>query len=200
MIHFDNENIEPASDCVVIKISDNDTLSSKSSGFVVGDDMLRNLRVGFAQIVKIGDEARRNTNLNEGDWVFYDNLSTFYHTYPIAILRYKGLIMESNKEKTKYRALGGRCIVQEVVKKEKDDKSTGFVIPTSDEMKIGVIKSITPPYEGENNASNFKVGDKILLTKDEHDTLHGFKGDSSLDPTKPILIYKTDAIIAKVND
>ena len=67
-------------------------------------------------------------------------------------------------------------------------------------MKIGVIKSITPPYEGENNASNFKVGDKILLTKDEHDTLHGFKGDSSLDPTKPILIYKTDAIIAKVND
>ena len=47
--------------------------------------------------------------------------------------------------------------------------------------------------------TRFKVGDKVLLTKDEHDTLHGFKGDSSLDPTKPILIYKTNAIIAKVN-
>ena len=199
MIYFDNENLEPASDCVVIKIKDNDTLSSKSSGFVIGDDVLRNMRVGFAQILKIGDKARANTNLKEGDWVFYDTLSTFYHTQPIAILRYQGLIMESNPEKTKYRAMGGRCIVQEV--SASDENKGGFIIPTSDEMKIGVIKSITPPYnEAENNTSMFKVGDKILLTKDEHDDLHGFKGDSSLDPTKPILIYKTNAIIAKVND
>ena len=200
MIHFDNENIEPASDCVVIRIKDNDTLSTKSSGFVIGDDALRDLRAGFAQIVKIGDKAKSETNLKEGDWVFYDTLSTFYHTQPIAVLRYNGLIMESNLEKTKYRAMGGRCIVQEIDNTE--DKSKGvFVIPTSDEMHIGVIKSITPPYEGaEDNASKFKVGDKVLLTKDERDTLHGFKGDSSLDPTKPILIYKTNAIIAKLND
>ena len=181
MIHFDNENIEPASDCVVIRIKDNDTLSTKSSGFVIGDDALRNLRVGFAQILKIGDKAKSETNLKEGDWAFYDTLSTFYHTQPIAVLRYNGLIMESNPEKTKYRAMGGRCIVQEV--NESNNKGSGFVIPTSDEMHIGVIKSITPPYEGaEDNASKFKVGDKVLLTKDEHDTLHGFKGDSSLDP------------------
>lgn len=198
MIYFDNKNIEPASDCVVIRIKDNDTLSTKSSGFVIGDDTLRNLRVGFAQIVKIGDKAKSETNLKEGDWVFYDTLSTFYHTQPIAVLRYNGLIMESNQEKTKYRAMGGRCIVQEVA--ASDENKGGFIIPTSDEMHIGVIKSITPPYEGaEDNASKFKVGDKVLLTKDEHDTLHGFKGDSSLDPTKPILIYKTNAIIAKVN-
>ena len=95
-------------------------------------------------------------------------------------------------------SLGGRCIVQEVDKDSNEDNG-GFIIPTSDEMKIGVIKSITPPYEGDDNASNFKVGDRILLTKDEHDTLHGFKGDSELDPSKPILIYKTDAILAKVN-
>ena len=95
--------------------------------------------------------------------------------------------------------MGGRCIVQEVT--TSDENKAGFIIPTSDEMHIGVIKSITPPYEGaEDNTSKFKVGDKILLTKDEHDTLHGFKGDSSLDPTKPILIYKTNAIIAKLND
>ena len=199
MIHFDNENIEPASDCVVIRIKDNDTLSTKSSGFVIGDDALRNLRVGFAQILKIGDKAKSETNLKEGDWVFYDTLSTFYHTQPIAVLRYNGLIMESNSEKTKYRAMGGRCIVQEV-NESNDSKGGGFVIPTSDEMHIGVIKSITPPYEGaEDNASKFKVGDKVRLTKDERDTLHGFKGDSSLDPDKPILIYKTNAIIAKVN-
>ena len=198
MIYFDNKNIEPASDCVVIRIKDNDTLSTKSSGFVIGDDALRNLRVGFAQIVRIGDKAKSETNLKEGDWVFYDTLSTFYHTQPIAVLRYNGLIMESNQEKTKYRAMGGRCIVQEVA--ASDENKGGFIIPTSDEMHIGVIKSITPPYEGaEDNASKFKVGDKVLLTKDEHDTLHGFKGDSSLDPTKPILIYKTNAIIAKVN-
>ena len=199
MIHFDNENIEPASDCVVIRIKDNDTLSTKSSGFVIGDDALRNLRVGFAQILKIGDKASSETGLKEGDWAFYDTLATFYHTQPIAVLRYPGLIMESNPEKTKYRAMGGRCIVQEVT--TSDENKGGFIIPTSDEMHIGVIKSITPPYEGaEDNTSKFKVGDKILLTKDEHDTLHGFKGDSSLDPTKPILIYKTNAIIAKVND
>lgn len=200
MIHFDNENIEPASDCVVIRIKDNDTLSTKSSGFVIGDDALRNLRVGFAQILKIGDKARSETNLQEGDWVFYDTLATFYHTQPIAVLRYNGLIMESNPEKTKYRAMGGRCIIQEVNASD-ENKDGGFIIPTSDEMHIGVIKSITPPYEGaEDNASKFKVGDKVLLTKDEHDTLHGFKGDSSLDPDKPILIYRTNAIIAKVND
>ena len=198
MIHFDNENIEPASDCVVIKIKDNDTLSTKSAGFVVGNDVLRNLRVGFAQIIKLGDEARKNTNLKEGDWVFYDTLSTFYHTHPIAILRYQGLIMESNPEKTKYRALGGRCIVQEVSPNE--ETTGGFVIPTSDEMKIGVIKSITPPYTMTTDAIPFKVGDKILLTKEERDTLHGFKGDGELDPTKPIHIYKTDAIICKIND
>ena len=196
MIHFDKD-CEPANDIVVLKVLDNDTLSSKGSGFIVGDDTLRNLRVGFYQIVKIGSTAKENTGLDVGSYVFADKLASFYHTEPIALMRYNALIMESNAEKTKYRALGGRCIVQEV---DAEKESGGFIIPTSDEMKIGAIKSITPPYEGEDNASNFKVGDKILLTKDEHDTLHGFKGDSSLDPSKPILIYKTDAILAKVND
>ena len=195
MIHFDKD-CEPANDIVVLKVLDNDTLSSKGGGFIIGDDTLRNLRVGFYQIVKIGSVAREKTGLDVGSYVFADKLAAFYHTEPIALMRYNALIMESNAEKTKYKALGGRCIVQEVVEEK---ESGGFIIPTSDEMKIGVIKSITPPYEGEDNASNFKVGDKILLTKDEHDTLHGFKGDSSLDPSKPILIYKTDAILAKVN-
>ena len=197
MIHFDKD-CEPANDIVVLRILDNDTLSTKDSGFIVGDDCLRNLRVGFAKIEKIGKEAKEMTGLDVGAYVFFDKLATFYHTQPIGLVRYNALIMESNPEKTKYRALGGRCIVQEV--NESEESKGGFIIPTSDEMKIGVIKSITPPYEGENNSSNFKVGDKILLTKDEHDTLHGFKGDSSLDPTKPILIYKTDAIICKIND
>lgn len=195
MIHFDKD-CEPANDIVVLKVLDNDTLSSKGSGFIIGDDSLRNLRVGFYQIVKIGSMAKEKTGLDVGSYVFADKLASFYHTEPIALMRYNALIMESNAEKTKYRALGGRCIVQEV---DAEKESGGFIIPTSDEMKIGVIKSITPPYEDEDNASNFKVGDKILLTKDEHDTLHGFKGDSSLDPAKPILIYKTDAILAKVN-
>ena len=195
MIHFDKD-CEPANDIVVLKVLDNDTLSSKGGGFIIGDDTLRNLRVGFYQIVKIGSVAREKTGLDVGSYVFADKLASFYHTEPIALMRYNALIMESNAEKTKYRALGGRCIVQEV---DAEKESDGFIIPTSDEMKIGVIKSITPPYEGEDNASNFNVGDKILLTKDEHDTLHGFKGDSSLDPSKPILIYKTDAILAKVN-
>lgn len=197
MIHFDNENVVPASDCVVIKIQDSDTLSSKSSGFIIGDDSLRNLRVGFAQIIKIGEEAKLKTGLKEGSWAFYDKLSTFYHTEPVAILRYSGLIMESNLEKTKYRAMAGRCIVQEVGDKGDD---SGFIIPSSDELKIGVIKSITPPYTMNPDAYPFKVGDKILLTKDERDTLNGFKGDKELDPSKPIYIYKTDAIICKIND
>lgn len=198
MIYFDKD-CEPASDIVILDIIDNDTLSSKSTGFVVGDDMLRNLRVGFYKIVKLGKKAKEMTGLSEGAYVFADRLASFYHTYPRCAMRYNALIMESNPEKTKYRAMGGRCIVQEVT--ASDENKGGFIIPTSDEMHIGVIKSITPPYEGaEDNTSKFKVGDKILLTKDEHDTLHGFKGDSSLDPTKPILIYKTNAIIAKVND
>ena len=195
MIHFDRD-CEPANDIVVLRIIDNDTLSSKNSGFMIGDESLRNLRVGFAKIEKIGSLAKEKTGLDVGSWVFYDKLATFYHTEPIALLRYNALIMESNEEKSKYRALGGRCIVQEVVEEK---ESGGFIIRTSDEMKIGVIKSITPPYEDEDNTSNFKVGDKILLTKEECDILHGFKGDSSLDPSKPILIYKTDAILAKVN-
>ena len=197
MIHFDRD-CEPANDIVVLRIIDSDTLSSKNSGFVIGDESLRNLRVGFARIEKIGSLAKEKTGLDVGSWVFYDKLATFYHTEPIALLRYNALIMESNEGKTKYRALGGRCIVQEVDKDNNEDNG-GFIIPTSDEMKIGVIKSITPPYEGEDNASNFKVGDKVLMTKDECDELHGFKGDGELDPTKPILIYKTDAILAKVN-
>ena len=196
MIHFDRD-CEPANDIVVLRVIDIDTLSSKKSGFVIGDDSLRNLRLGFYQIEKIGSEAREMTGLDVGAYVFADKLASFYHTEPIALMRYNALIMETNAEKTKYRALGGRCIVQEV---DSESGSSGFVIPTSDEMKIGVIKSITPPYTMTESAVPFKVGDRILLTKDEHDTLHGFKGDSSLDPTKPILIYKTDAIIAKVND
>lgn len=196
MIHFDRD-CDPANDIVVLRVIDIDTLSSKKSGFVIGDDSLRNLRLGFYQIVKIGSEAREMTGLDAGAYVFADKLAAFYHTEPIALMRYNALIMETNADKTKYRALGGRCIVQEV---DSESGSSGFVIPTSDEMKIGVIKSITPPYAMTESAVPFKVGDKILLTKDEHDTLHGFRGDSSLDPTKPILIYKTDAIIAKVND
>lgn len=197
MIHFD-EDCEPANDIVVLRIIDNDTLSSKNGGFVIGDDSLRNLRVGFAQIEKIGSEAKEKTGLDVGAYVFYDKLATFYHTEPIALLRYNALIMESNPEKTKYKAMAGRCIVQEASLGK--EESGGFIIPTSDEMKIGVIKSITPPYESTEGAYPFKVGDKILLTKEECDILHGFKGDASLDPTKPIRIYKTDAILAKVND
>jgi co-chaperonin GroES (HSP10) len=197
MIHFDKD-CEPANDIVVLKIIDNDTLSSKSGGFVIGDDTLRNLRVGFAQIQKIGAEAKEKTGLDVGSYVFYDKLATFYHTEPIGLVRYNALIMESNLEKTKYRALGGRCIVQEAGPDK--EETTGFIIPSSDEMKIGVIKSITPPYTMTENAIPFKVGDKVLMTKEECDTLHGFKGDSSLDPSKPICIYKTDAIICKIND
>lgn len=135
--------------------------------------------------------------------MFYDKLATFYHTEPVALIRYNALIMETNAERTAYRAMGGRCIVQEADKaKTEDKKDTGFIIPDKeDEMRIGVIKSITPPYEGEeNNASGFKVGDKILLTKDERDVLHGFNGDKGLDPSKPIYIYRTNAIICKIND
>jgi len=196
MIHFDKD-CEPASDIVVLKIIDGDILSAKDSGFVIGDDSLRNLRVGFAQIEKIGPEAKEKTGLDVGAYVFYDKLATFYHTEPVAMLRWNALIMESNLEKTKYRAMAGRCIVQEVSEDKEDD---GFIIPTADEMHIGVIKSITPPYERAESTYPFKVGDKILLTKEECDTLHGFKGDSELDPSKPILIYKTDAIICKIND
>ena len=202
MIYFDRE-CEPATDIVVLRILENDTLSAKSGGFVVGDDSLRNLRVGFAKVEKIGSEAKEKTGIDAGAYVFYDKLSTFYHTEPVALLRYNALIMESNEEKTKYRAMAGRCIVQEVGsgdEKSGDEKSGGFIVPGTSEMKFGVIKSITPPHEVNPESYQFKVGDKILLTKDECDTLHGFKGDSSLDPTKPILIYKTDAIIAKVND
>ena len=196
MIYF-NRDCEPADDIVVLKVIERDMLSTGSE-FVIGDDTLRNLRVGFYQIVKLGSEAKEKTGLDVGAYVFADKLASFYHTTPLALMRYNALIMESNAEKTKYRAMAGRCIVQEV---DAEKKTDGFVIPASDEMKIGVIKSITPPYDGSNSdAYPFKVGDKILLTKEECDTLHGFKGDSSLDPTKPILIYKTDAIIAKVND
>ena len=197
MIHFDMD-CEPANDIVVLRILDNDTLSSKQGGFVIGDEVLRNLRIGLYQILKIGKDAKENTGLDVGAYVFADKLASFYHTTPICLMRYNALVMETNLEKTKYRALGGRCIVQEFSLGESE--SGGFVIPTSDELRIGVIKSITPPYEGKDNASEFKVGDKILLTKDERDALYGFKGDKDLDPSKPIYIYKTDAIIAKVND
>lgn len=197
MIHFDKD-CEPASDIVILDIIDNDTLSSKDTGFVVGDDMLRNLRVGFYKVVKLGKEAKEMTGLSEGAYVFADRLASFYHTYPRCAMRYNALIMESNLEKTKYRALGGRCIVQEV--SANTETTGGFVIPTSDEMKIGVIKSITPPYTMTSDAIPFKVGDKILLTKEERDTLHGFRGDGELDPTKPIHIYKTEDIICKIND
>ena len=196
MIHFDNENLTPATDCVVIKIVDSDTLASQSSGFVIGEESMRNMRVGFAKVLKIGKEAKERTGLSEGSWVYYDKLSTFYHTEPIALLRYNGLIMETNETKTKYRALEGRVIVQEI--KENDDSDKLFVIPTSKEMKIGIIKSITPPYDGKEIP--FKVGDKILLTKDECDELNGSTCDKDLDPSLPIYIYKTDNIICKIHE
>lgn len=197
MIHFDKDCV-PADDIVVLRIVDNDTLSSKNGGFAIGDDSLRNLRVGFARIERIGKTAHEKTGLEPGSWAFYDKLAVFYHTEPIGLVRWNALIMESNPEKTKYRPMAGRCIVQETG--SDSGESGGFVIPTSNELKIGVVKAITPPYEVVQSAYPFKVGDKILLTKDERDELHGFKGDSNLDPTKPILIYKTDAIICKLND
>lgn len=196
MIHFDNENLTPATDCVVIKITDSDTLASQSSGFVIGEESMRNMRVGFAKVLKLGKEAKERTGLSEGSWVYYDKLSTFYHTEPIAVLRYNGLIMETNENKTKYRALEGRVIVQEIQENESSNKL--FVIPTSKDMKIGIIKSITPPYDGKEVP--FNVGDKILLTKDECDVLHGFTGDKELDPSLPIYIYKTENIICKIHE
>lgn len=197
MIYFNNENLTPATDCVVIRITDSDTLASQSSGFVIGEESMRNMRVGFAQVLKLGSEAKERTGLSEGSWVYYDKLSTFYHTEPIAVLRYNGLIMETNKEKTKYRALEGRVIVQE--SKESEDSNNVFVIPTSKEMKIGIIKSITPPFDGTKEVP-FSVGDRILLTKDECDELHGFTGDKDLDPSLPIYIYKTENIICKIHE
>mgnify|MGYP003291737441 CR=1 FL=1 len=198
MIYFDKD-CEPANDIVVLKIVDTDTLSSKSSGFVVGDEELRNMRVGLYQILKIGKYAKEQTGLEVGAYVFADKLASFYHTEPICLMRYNALIMETNEEKNKYRALGGRCIVQPV--KEDDSDKQLFVVQNTNEMKIGVIKSITPPYDKtkQDNASEFKVGDKILLTKEDCDVLHGFTGDKSLDPSLPIYIYKTESIICRLN-
>lgn len=204
MIHFDRE-VSPADDIVVLRVLTADTLADSSSRFQLGKDVLKDLRVGFYQVLKLGREAQERTGLQPGSYVYADSLASFYHTEPIAMMRWNAIILETNRERTELRALAGRALVQPV--KEDEKKASGlFAIPTSDELRIGVVKSITPPWRKDGEGREFqpelpfKVGDKVLLTKEERDTLQGFGGSTTIDPTLPIHVYRTESIVCRIED
>ena len=71
-----NEKTKPVGEIVLLKKLV-PTLDKKYGDIFIPHTSDKNLQMGVAQIVDMGDKAKETTGLNIGDYVFYDYYSAF---------------------------------------------------------------------------------------------------------------------------
>ena len=117
-----------------------------------------------------------------------DRLSTFAHTYPVALLRYNNIITLTNKEQTEYFPLRNMAFVEPDEKDSVSNVGGIYVCNYDDKLNIGTL---TKSNIDEELNVPFKVGDKVLLTK----------GADAIEMNNITLrIYKHDMLICKIED
>lgn len=73
------------------------TLDKKYGNILIPHSSDKNCSMGVAEIIDLGQEAKKQTNLNKGDYVLYDYYSAFGN-YPVYVItKAQNLLVKLNK-------------------------------------------------------------------------------------------------------
>jgi co-chaperonin GroES (HSP10) len=98
-----NEKTKPVGEIVLLKKLV-PTLDKKYGDIFIPHTSDKNLSMGVAQIVDMGDKAKETTGLNIGDYVFYDYYSAFGNYPEYVVTKAENLIARLTEEEAKYYA------------------------------------------------------------------------------------------------
>ena len=186
VIQFDKK-CKCGSEFVCVRILENcDNL--KVGGIWLPTGAMANDRLAFCIIEDVGDKAAAEYGLDVGDYVLIDRLSTFAHTYPVALLKYNSVIMKTNKDRTEHYPLRNMLFV-EPDEKEAVSNVGGIYLTNYDEkLNLGTILKCNFDKTAD---VPFKEGDRVMLVKG---------GDVVQLGEKTIYIYKHDMVICTIED
>jgi co-chaperonin GroES (HSP10) len=158
------------------------------NGIILSNNAFGNDRLGHYQVLDIGKKAKEEYGVEVGDYVFADRLASYYHTYPIAVMKYNNLIVKTNKDKTEIHPLKNMVLVKD---ERKSETNVGGIIITDYKKNINIGTVIEANISEDKQPQVFNVGDKVMLTKG---------ADNVKINGEDYFIYKLDMIICKIED
>ena len=165
-----------------------ESTTKSAGGFYLSDDTMKNCRSGFYRVEAVGAIAADHTLLKEGDYVFADGLSSHYHTHPVCVVPWTGIILVTNENKSEIRALPGWALLE-----KEEEPSTGFIAPDNNAIRKGKIVQIVYPDDlSEAELPPFDVGDTVMITR-QCEVYEGFS-------EKPLVAMKFNDIIARFDN
>jgi len=187
---YNPESIKAQHDKVVLKIINLGKHRILEGGIIVPEDAEINNRLGFYEIISLGDKAKDEYGLKVGEYVYADRLSVFYDTNPICIMKYENIICRADETGKKLSPLKNAIFVDDIKQDDvyKDDTNLIFLASTSAYIPRGTI---TEMNIDEKKYPYLKIGDVIILTDG---------ADKCTINCKTFRIYKPEMIIAKFEE
>ena len=178
--------LTPAPDKIVLR--ELDTTKVSAGGFYLSDDTMKNARSAFFKVEAVGAVAARRTGVKVGDYVFADPLSSHYHTHPVCVIPWNGIILITDEHKKNLKTVPGYALL------EKEEETTGsFIAPDSHSIRKGkIVQIVYPDHLRPEEVPPFKVGDTVMITS-KCEVYEGFSA-------KPLIAMKFEEIVARFDD
>lgn len=159
-----NEHVDAVGSNVCVEILDNmDDVSV--GGIYLPKEHGVNERTAFVKIVSLGDDAKKETGLEIGDYALIDRLATHYHSKPIAVLRYNSVICKTNKERNDFFPLKNMLFVKPIKKEEHKEDGVLILMDSQVGNNMGIITKTNFDDEHKYLNDDMPVGSKIMLVK-----------------------------------
>ena len=181
-----NKKCVPAREYVVLRVIDRND-SFDVGGILLPSQAFSNERVGFYQVVDLGETAKEEYGLKIGDYVVADRLAQCYKTRPIAVMKYTNIIAKTDEKNETFSPLRNMVFVKDDPHRATD--VGGFLVNNyKKQLNIGEVVAMNVD---EDISVPFKVGDNVMISKG---------GDAFQIGTTHIFIYKYDMIVCKVTE
>ncbi len=186
---YEPSSIEATDNIVGLRLIDSGA-ERKVAGIIIPESTEINSRLGFYEVISVGDKAHEDYDLNEGDYVYADRLAVYYDTNPICVMKYENIICAADKDGQSPRPLKDMVFVDEIKQDDvyEDETSKLIIASQTHHMPTGTI---TAANIDQSKYPGLKIGSKILMTGGADQVTikgHAFR------------IYKPDMIIATVED
>jgi len=187
---FNPNSIKVFGKKVALKLIDKNDKERCDGGIYIPESNEANNRLGKYEVISVGNIAYEEYGIEVGDYVYADRLSVFYDTKPICVMNYENIIVKSDKVWDEIFPFNDMMFIIEDEIKDDEYLMNNIYMPKlydSNRLPIGTIIKIN--IKSKKYVDDYKVGDKILLTKGpDVCIINGIK----------FRIYKCDMLIAKV--
>ena len=182
-------SIEATDNVVALRLIDSGA-ERKVAGIIIPESTEINNRLGFYEVLSVGDKAREDYDLNEGDYIYADRLAVYYDTNPTCVMKYENIICAADKDGQSLRPLKDMVFVDEIKQDDVyEDKTSKLMIASkTHHIPIGII---TATNIDRVKYPAIEVGSKIIMTSGADQVT--IKGQT-------FRIYKPDMIIATIED